>query len=247
MDSLDLYVGGRAGEIDVTAFAEALAETAKLLRSVSDEDIECTIGNLKIGSAEAAVLAPERAVNLVVSGLNQINTEATLPTGWSNRSLTIVERIGKVLNRRGVSSLSMGQGKNLVAFEVDFLERVHEAKADNRNALGSVVGRIYSYSNRHGEIRASLEDAKTNRSVKILLDHELGSQVSKLIDQDVVAFGLLTRRPEDNTVQEIELRDIRILEPRRIPGDISKFRGTLQDDWPCDLDPVEAVRLHRDA
>lgn len=247
MKSLDLNLGGVHGEIDAVAFASALEDAVKLLRSVSDEDIDCTIGDLRIGSAHVAVLAPDESVDTLVDGLMMINTEGGMPPGFSNHSLEIIDRMGKVLSRRGVSSISLGKQNRMITFETRFLEQVRVAKRALRTSFGSIPGRLYSYSNRYGEAKASLEAFDTGRAVKLTLNRECDSQIEGFINRDVLAIGQLTRDPEDNRVVEVEVTQLKLTKRERLPGQLVSFRGSLAADWPDGLDPVEAVKRHREA
>lgn len=245
MENLELVLGGRPGEIDAMAVANSLEETVKLLRSVADGEIDCTIGDLEVGSACVGILAPEREVETVVNGLRHLEGSEERPSGWTNRSLEIVQRLAKNLQRRGVESLKVGNNRSTTVLGRDLLQNVDSAIRSDRRALGSVEGRIYAYSNRAGQVSATLEEAVRRRAVKLTVPPEMAAEIRRYIDADVLVWGLLTRSPEDNLVREIEVEGIGPTERHQLPGLVTKFQGAISEYWPADLDPVAAVREQR--
>ncbi|OFT31022.1 hypothetical protein HMPREF3170_02055 [Corynebacterium sp. HMSC08D02] len=101
MKSLQLKLDGQPGEIDAAALAKALDHTVRLLRSVSEDPIDCKIGELRVGSACVGVLASESKVDSVLDGLKQLENGGALPDEWDSSSIEAVLEIGKIARDQG--------------------------------------------------------------------------------------------------------------------------------------------------
>lgn len=246
MSEFELVIDGVAGEIDVSALTTMLHEGQKLLRSVADENIRCTIGHLSVGSAHASIVAPDRPISIVVDGLEFLQTHTDIPPGWTRRSLEALQAMESCYNHLGVEDIRLGVDQRFTALEKSLLNNVKQAMPAQRRSLGAVKGRIYSYSNKYGQPTAKLEAAGKGQVVKLVLEKGLIPEVLTCIEQEatVSVRGLLKRDADDQHVSEVEVRDIqqvKVIKPQS-PG---RFKGILSAVWPDDCDSVEDVRRQR--
>lgn len=249
MKNLQLKLDGQPGEIDAAALAKALEHTVRLLRSVSENPIDCKIGELRVGSACVGVLAPEDNVDSVLDGLERLEKGGALPDEWRKSSVEAVLEIGKITRDQGVTGVSLGgQGSRMHVLEHRLLDNARTILLEIDDAMasyGSVSGRLYSYSHRDEEVKARLEDARTRASVQLNVPHELQEQIREHVDQNVSVWGRVSRSTETNAVVRIEVLEIEPVEKPSPGKDPGRFMGILNDYWPSDLDPVEAVKEFR--
>lgn len=247
MESLTLKLGGEIGQIDAMALAESLTETVKLLKSVANEEIECNIGDLRVGSAKVVIAAPDREVGIITSGVASLSESTDLPKDWDEQTLDIFLRFESYLSKRGVSSIELGNQGVSFMLDAQIFENSRQARIPNRVGLGSVTGRLYSFSLRNGELKSSLEDARTKKAVKLEVDPVFSNQLQSLLDNDVRVWGLVSRNHSSNEVKKIRVKGIEGIAKRDLPKSTSAFRGALAGMWPADMDPAEAVRAQREA
>lgn len=249
MKNLQLKLCGQPGEIDAAALAKALDHTVRLLRSVSEDPIDCKIGELRVGSACVGVLAPEGKVDSVLDGLERLENGGALPDEWGSSSIEAVLEIGKITRDQGVTDVSLGaKGGRMYVLEHRLLDNARATLRERDDAMtsyGSVSGRLYSYARRKEEVKARLEDARTKASVQLDVPLELQEQARVHVDRNVTIWGRLSRSSDTNAVVRVEVLGIEPVENPSQGKDPSRFMGVLKDFWPSDLDPVEAVREFR--
>ena len=67
------------------------------------------------------------------------------------------------------------------------------------------------------------------------------------MQQEVLVRGLITRDPVTNEVQTVKVKDVSEVGEKKIQRPAYEVRGILGTEWLEGLDPVDIVRLNRDA
>ena len=109
MSEFELVIEGPRGKIDVSTLTTMLQEGQKLLRSVSDGNISCTIGNLSMGSAHVSIIAPEPTIDIVLDGLDFLESHNEIPPGWTRKSLEALHGMENCYGRPGSNVSAWGR------------------------------------------------------------------------------------------------------------------------------------------
>lgn len=246
MSEFELVIEGPRGKIDVSTLTTMLQEGQKLLRSVPDGNISCTIGNLSVGSAHVSIIAPEPTIDIVLDGLDFLESHNEIPPGWTRKSLEALHGMENCYGRPGVERIRLGANQRFTALEKKLLDNAKNAMPADRLSLGAVEGRIYSCSNREGEPTAKLEISGKKQVVRLVFDNEFIPDILACIKEEatVIVRSLLTRNPEDKQVSEVRVRGLQRAVGKK-PALSCSFKGILSDMWPEDCDPAEEVRRQR--
>ena len=246
MRELEMKLNGEITNMDARALEDALSAVIKMLRSVSKTDEIVTLHNLIVASATVVVSAPDEAVKTVQDGMKALRDEATLPQGWNEATLTSVQDLHKAENRTGVESVQIDIDKAMIAIDKELAEHAKEAAGSGIKSLGSATGRLYRYSNKNN-LEAALEDSRTERSIKLILDDRFGNEVRALLEKHVIVRGIIKRSIWDNRIIEIDVRGIQEDTTRTmLRRPVEEGLGILGPDWLDGEDPTDWVRRLRD-
>lgn len=246
MRQLEMKLNGEITNMDARALEDALSAVIRMLRSVSEEDEIVTLQDLKVASATVVFNAPNEAVKTIQVGMDSLRNEAVLPEGWNETTLTSLQALHKTENRTGVESIQIDIDEAMIAIDKELADHAKEAEGSGIKSLGSATGRLYRYSNKNN-LEAALEDSRTERSIKLLLDDRFGSEVRSLLEKDVIVRGIIKRSIWDNRIIEIDVRGIQEDTTRTVlRRPAAEGRGILGADWLDGEDPTEWVRRLRD-
>jgi len=246
MRELEMKLNGEITNMDARALEEALSAVIRMLRSVSEEDEIVTLRDLKVASATVVFNAPDEAVSTIQNGMFSLRDEAVLPEGWNKTTLTSVQALHQTENRIGVESIQIDIDEAMIAIDKELADHAKEAEGSGIKSLGSATGRLYRYSNKNN-LEASLEESRTERSIKLILDDSFGNDLRALLEKNVIVRGIIMRSIWDNRIIEIDVRGIQedtTLTTLRQP--VGEGRGILGADWLDGEDPTEWVRRLRD-
>lgn len=249
MDTLDLTIHGQIGEIDATALQIALNEVVKLLRVLADGDDTCLIRDLRVGSAQVCLEAPEKQVQAVCKGLESLEESDDLPDGWNGAALRTLLEMKAACSRPGVEGVSLGIGGRTIRVTPVMFEHARAAQNQVRRALGSVKGVLYSLSAKDDKPRARMTDARTGKVVQLVLKEEQVSEIvdSKLMKKALRVWGVVERDPLDNRVISVEVEGFKEVGSKQAPHPAFSVQGILGSDWLDGKDPVDIVREQRGA
>lgn len=232
-DGLKLAVGGDHTELAAEAVHEAMGGALALLSEASTQlgvsGGSWTLNELSLGSATMVLSNPNAvgAVALVTSGIEELRQSARIPDRWTLRMVRRALKLGELVGRRGVRSVSLGRASGHVT-PVDGEVTAHAgaAIAPQETAVGSVIGTVDMWQARRGRtvgltldsgetIRATYPLDLTDRVLNVALGHRV------LIHGEVQRNGAGQR--VSINILEVERAD------RPIPRDISTLAGLYAD------------------
>lgn len=246
MRELEMKLNGEITNMDARALEDALSAVLRMLRSVSENDEIVTLQNLKVASATVVFNAPEEAVTTLQKGMDSLRDEGIIPQGWNETTLTSLQALHKTENRAGVESVQIDIEEAVIAIDRELADHAKEAEGSGIKSLGSASGRLYRYSNKTN-LEAALEDSRTERSIKLLLDDRFGNDVRALLEKNVIVRGIIKRSIWDNRIIEIDVRGIQEdTTPVILRRPVEEGLGILGADWLDGEDPTDWVRRLRD-
>lgn len=232
-DGLRLAVGGDHTELAAEAVQEAMGAALALLSEASTQlgvaGGTWTLDELSLGSATMVLTNPSAvgAVALVTGGVEDLRRSARIPERWTLRMVRRAQKLGELVGRRGVTSVSIGRTSGDVR-PVDGEVTAHAAAAiaPQETAVGSVVGTVDMWQARRGRtVGLTLDSGETLRATypADLTDRIL----SVALGRRVLIHGEIQRNGAGQRVSinilEVEGAD------RPIPKDISTLAGLFAD------------------
>lgn len=247
MEAITLKLSGVHDQMDARAVSRSLDSLIKLVQSVAKpgDSEPVLLSDLRIGSAVLAVQAPPEDAEIITRGLGELREGGVMPSGWNDTSLRAITGIYEASRRAGVDGASLDSSGLITRIDAALAKNVADASGVETISLGSVRGKLYRYSSKN-TYEASLSDAITGAAVKLKLSAKLAPTAKELIDQNVVAWGALTRHPVDRYPTHLSVKGIKALEPKpSLPRPVHEGRGILGPDWTGGLGAVEWVRAMR--
>lgn len=234
---------GSHGQIDPRAVAEAIVALDKVLRSLpQDEPTPLAISSLSIGSAKIGIRATERVAGVMRDGLRDLFHEAVVPRGWSVETVAGLLELDQVRKRAGVEGIWLRIDDALAPLDEQLALHARESIEPPAPSLGSVRGELYRY-NGH-QHTAALRDYRTSRIVTVTFPTALAADVRGALDQEVEAWGRVTRNIHDQ-VESIVLEGLTSLETPESRVSLDDVIGMFGSDWTEGMDSVDWVRRQR--
>lgn len=246
MRELEMKLNGEITNMDAQALEEALSAVIRMLRSVAEDDQLITLQDLKVASATVVVKASDEVVETIEHGMSSLRDESVLPEGWNETTLTAIQTLHKTENRTGVESVQIDIDQTMIAIDKELADHAKAAEGSGIKSLGSATGRLYRYSNKQS-LEASLEEQRTERSIKLILNENFQDQILELLEKKVTVRGIIKRSIWDNRIITIDVRGIQEdTTPTVLPRPVEEGLGILGADWLNGEDPTDWVRRLRD-
>ena len=188
-----------------------------------------TLDELSLGSATMVLTNPNAvgAVALVTGGIEDLRHWARIPDRWTLRMVQRALKLGELVGRRGVTSVSLGRASGQVnPVDGEVTAHARSAIAPRETAVGSIIGTVDMWQARRGRtlgltldsgetIRATYPADLTDRVLKVALGHR------------VLIHGEVQRNGAGQRVS-INILEVEPAE-RPIPKDISTLAGLYAD------------------
>lgn len=249
-DGLRLEVGGDHTRLAAESVHKAMGAALALLTDAAEQvgatEGSWTFEKLQLGSATMVLVnsSAEDVVPLVAAGVDSLRQSPSIPEGWSQDMVRHVQKIGKLVGRKGVESISLGR-KDAAAVLLDGTVTAHAeaAIAPQAVSLGSVVGTVDKWQVRKGRsVGLTLDSGETVQATypaeltQRIVDHAVGHRV--------VISGEIHRNAAGQRVR-IHIDEVEPVERRMPPMDIREVAG-LYADLVDDGLTVESFVEHRD-
>lgn len=243
----DITVDLEGKALDPRAIADAIEQVESLVASISDgENARLTLTDLRGGSAHISMAVTGSPVETLHFGIEELRAGPVLPRGWGRESLQAVLGLAKVSTRRGVETISLRVGHALSAIDAVIQENAEKALAPSSQALGSVRGSLYRYTNdtARGRRSAGLRRADTGEAIELRFDSEDATLVRDHLEQQVEVWGEISR-DATGQIAHLTVEGIDSVSGADESAPISDCRGLLGKDWLGSTDPAEWVRTMR--
>ncbi|ERS51127.1 MULTISPECIES: hypothetical protein [unclassified Corynebacterium] len=245
-DTLRLKVDGNPCEIELKALEKSVAAISKLIRAVGGNDVQQRIKGLKTGSAVVDVITEPEYAKVLTEGLEALTQTGQRPEKFNRTALTAVRDLYGVTTERGVTGVYFGSLTAPINVNREVSRHATEALKDVLESLGSVKGTLYKFNGRN-RLTAGIEQSRTGKSIRLELEKHQVKTVLEHMQQEVLVRGLITRDPVTNEVQTVKVKDVSEVGEKKIQRPAYEVRGILGTEWLEGLDPVDIVRLNRDA
>lgn len=225
----------------------ALALLADAAGQVGASEGEWTFDELAIGSATMVLVNASQddvVVPLIAAGVDSLRLSPAIPDGWNQDMVKHVQRIGKLVGRKGVESVSLGRtGSEPVVVDGTVTAHAEAATAAQAVSLGSVVGTVDKWQMRKGRsVGLTLDSGET---VQATYPADLTQRiVDQAVGHRVVISGEIHRNAAGQRVR-IHIDEIEPVEQPMPPMDIREVAG-LYADLVDDGLTVESFVEHRD-
>lgn len=217
LSSLHLILGGTLQDMDSSTVIKGLDLLTKLVKGFTDGPIR--MAALEQGSAVTGVLVPPDVKAEIFDGLSTIREHHALPSHWSLGQVRNLRKLAELADSPGVESVKLNWPDNADShvLDNDLIEAIESSLRGVTYSLGSVSGTLYSYSCSNTEKLQARLRPREGGFVNVTFNESLDQSIREALRKDVSIYGLLKRIPENYSIQEIDARDIRILNPSPSP------------------------------
>lgn len=234
---------GTHGQIDPRAVADAIAALDKVLRSLpQDEPTPITISSLSIGSAKIGLRASEQVADVLRNGLRDLFHEAAVPRGWSVETVAGLLELDQVRKRSGVEAIWLGTSGARAPLDQQLASHAKECIKPPAPSLGSVRGELYRYNgHRH---TAAIRERHTGKIVTVSFSASLTATVRGALDQEVEAWGRVTRNIYDQ-VESVALEGLTPLGAPKARVELDDVVDLFGPEWTEGTDSVDWIKRQR--
>lgn len=212
-ESLSVVLEGNLQDMDASRVVNALTLLTRLVRSFSTPDEPIKMGVLQEGSSVMGVLTSPEISQGIMSGIDTLEKESTVPPDWNWTQIKHVRDLARLDDVAGIESVSIASSQASAAKRLtsQLVKSIDQMLKDLPLSLGSVTGELYAYQAGDRGLQAKIQPEGSGPYVKVNFTEELDSEIRDALRKNVNIYGLLKRCRESNSVLEVDAHCITVI------------------------------------